>query len=223
VHSKCIEKLLDFVEVNVNTVLVSPEILEYEDINYEKEGFPLSFDIESGLINAYKLEDDYTEVNFVPGTAMLINISKIPKSELHFRDDFFMYHEDIEFSMRMIALGFGEHYFVKGPKVAHASTQSMARLDTCRNALKNCLFCLCYFQNKLAFISRIPKYIFIFLKQYFSYYRTFYPFAYPYYFFLYLGRSIFSKNQSAKGDIIHFQNIHETMNSKMEKLFSFIF
>lgn len=222
-NSKCIEKLLAFAESHGDTVLVSPEILDYEDVGYNKEGFPLNFNIETGLISAYKLIDDYTEVNFVPGTAMLINISKIPKYELHFREDFFMYHEDIEFSIRMIALGYGKHYFVKGPKVAHASTQSMERLSTCKNALKNCLVCLCLFQSKTMFIARTPRYIFVFLKQYFSYYRLFYPFAYPYYFFLYLGRSIFLKNKLSSGDIVHSQNIYKIMNSKMKVLFSFIF
>lgn len=219
----CIEKMLTFIENHSDAVLVSPEILEYEDVGYIKDGFPLGFNIETGLISAYNLTDNYTEVNFVPGTAMLINMRNIPVSELHFRDDFFMYHEDIEFSIRMIALGYGKHYFVKGPKIAHASTQSMKRLGTCRNALKNCLFCLQYFQSKTIFILRTPKYIFIFFKQYFSYYRSFYPFAYPYYFFLYLGRSFFLKRKLATGNIKHSQNIHKIMNSKMEVLFSFIF
>lgn len=222
-QTSCLEKLLAYAEQNEDAVLISPEILEYEDTKYEKEGFPLSFNIETGLISAYNLTDNYTEVNFVPGTAMLINMAKIPASELYFRDDFFMYHEDIEFSVRMIALGYGKHYFVKGPKIAHASTQSMARLATCRNALRNCLFCLCYFQSKTTFITRAPKYIFVFLKQYFTYYRKFYPLAYPYYFFLFLTKSIFSKNRLIKGDIRKSQDIHKKMNSKMKILFSFIF
>lgn len=222
-HVRCIEKMLVFIENHNEAVLVSPEILEYEDTDYSKEGFPLSFNLETGLISAYNLIDSHTEVNFVPGTAMLINMSNIPMSELYFRNDFFMYHEDVEFSIRMIALGYGKHYFVKGPKVAHASTQSMERVATCRNALRNCLFCLQYFQSKTIFILRIPGYIFIFFKQYFSYYRLFYPFAYPYYFFLYLTRSIFLKKKLSAGNIEYSQNIHKTMNSKMKVLFSFIF
>lgn len=217
----CLSLLYEFSKKQKDAVLISPEILEYEDFNYEREGSPLSFNIDTGLINGYKLLDDFIEVNFVPGTAMLINMKKIPLDELYFDDSFFMYHEDVDFSIRMVIKQYGKLLFVKGPKVAHASKQSFDRVQTCWYAVRNCLRCLSGYQGKSNYIKKIPSYIFTYLKFYINFYYKYYPLAYPFISIFHIFNSVFTCSKD--GNIEEFQNIHKDMRKNHELMFSFIF
>jgi GT2 family glycosyltransferase len=222
----CLFLINQFAISHTDLILMSPEILEYNDSNYSGDGFPLSFDFESGLISAYLLEEKSIEVNFVPGTAMLIDLSKIPQEDLYFKEDFFMYHEDVEFSIRMILGGYGKLYFAKGPKVAHSSTQSFNRVQTCQLAVRNCLYCLSYYQTKKDYRRNSFNYCLSFAFKYISYYWKFYPVAFPYFFSKYLIQFILScdrKFSHDQADVERFKYIHSMIDAKCQKKFSFVF
>lgn len=100
----CIENLYKFAELKKDLACVSPAIIEYSASlsSEETNGYPLAFDIQDGLIKAYSINKEFTEVSFVPGTALFANREKL-QNQLNFREDFFMYHEDIELSLRILA------------------------------------------------------------------------------------------------------------------------
>ena len=71
------------------------------------------------------------EVDFVSGACVMIERNKIEKYKLFLDEDFFLYYEDVEWSFRIMKLGF-INYFVSDMEVYHVNSAS-----TDANPLKN--------------------------------------------------------------------------------------
>jgi len=176
----CLKNLYEFAESKDDVACVSPRIVEYTEFLNGKigKGYPLIFDIKDGFIKAYDVNEEYSEVSFVPGTALFANLKKL-QDNFYFREDFFIYHEDVEFSLRVLTQTDLKLYFLNNAIVAHDSKQSFSRTSTCRLALKNLFTCLVTYQDKQEFFSNYPNYVKSLFKMYKSFYYKYYPITYP--------------------------------------------
>ncbi|MFH1192803.1 MAG: glycosyltransferase family 2 protein, partial [Candidatus Jorgensenbacteria bacterium] len=179
-HKDCLKKLFEFAESKNNFACISPGIVEYLSSFSGKHDdvYPLAFDINSGLIKAYSVDQEYVEVSFVPGTALFANRCAL-KKELYFREDFFMYHEDVEFSLRILARTSFKLFFLKTAIIAHDSKQSFSKPSTCSLALRNLFKCLIEYQNCKEFLSHYYAYAKSLFLMYIRFYGRYYPITYP--------------------------------------------
>lgn len=173
----CLAQLMKCAKQNPDAALVSPSILEYKDYPKSQVGYPLLFDLKNGLIRAAIPTNEIQEVSFVPGTAMFVNLELLGE-EAYFVDKFFMYHEDIELSLRILSKPNLKLFFCPASYVWHDSKQSFSKESTCRLALKNLFKCLIEFQSNLDFIKHYPNYINNLVKNY-SFYKEYYKLVYP--------------------------------------------
>src|SRR5437870_7465078 len=169
--------LIGTAERHFEAALVSPAILEYYEFPSVRPGHPLFFDLRHGLIRAANPTTATTEVSFVPGTAMFINLDCLG-SEAYLREDFFMYHEDVELSMRVLARTNCLLIFCPDAFVWHDSKQSFRRKSTCRLALNNLFTCLLEAQSKYSYVRNYPRYVRTLIANYASY-RKYFPWTYP--------------------------------------------
>jgi len=174
-HPDCIEKLVELGE-KTDATLITPTILEYRDYPEVKPGYPLYIDLRTGTIVASESSVYDQPVTFVPGTAMFVNMKAIGDNV--FRDDFFMYHEDVEFCLRLMLKGIGSMFYCGNAYIWHDSRQSYTGSHTCINAIRNLFVCLTNYQTRKSFIRNIPNYTVSFLSLY-PYYGKFYPIRYP--------------------------------------------
>lgn len=219
----CLKNLYEFAESKDDLAFVSPRIVEYSDFlgGNKNKGYPLSFDIKDGLIKAYDIEEEYIEVSFVPGTALFANLERL-EDNLRFREDFFMYHEDVELSLRILTKTSLKLYFLNGAIVAHDSKQSFSRFSTCKRALKNLFTCLVTYQSSREFLNNCSSYIENLFRMYIDFYREYYPFAYPALSILYFVTSIFRLDRKTNSNLGRLHDINRKMG-KYQKQFQFVF
>lgn len=219
----CLKNLYEFAESRNDLACVSPRIVEYSDFlsGKKSKGYPLAFDIKDGLIKAYNIAKEYVEVSFVPGTALFANLENLQKN-LYFREDFFIYHEDVELSLRILTQTSLKLYFLNTAIVAHDSKQSFSRVSTCRRALGNLFTCLVTYQNGREFLNNYGMYGRSLFRMYKDFYCQYYPFAYPALSIFYLVTSIFRLNGQTNFNLSHLCDINQKM-SKYQKQFEFIF
>lgn len=220
--SNCLKNLYEFAESRNDLACVSPRIVEYSEfLSGKDKGYPLAFDIKDGLIKAYDINEEYVEVSFMPGTALFANLEKL-QNNLYFREDFFMYHEDVELSLRILTQTNLKLYFLNAAIIAHNSKQSFSRISTCRRALRNLFTCLVTYQNSREFLNNYGMYGRSLFKMYKDFYCQYYPFAYPVLSIFYLVTSIFRLNRQTNFNLSRLRNINQRM-SKYQKQFEFIF
>ena len=221
--SDCLKNLYKFAESRSDLACVSPRIVEYSEFlaGKESKGFPLAFDIRDGLIKAYYVNKKCIEVSFVPGTALFANRENL-RDQFYFREDFFMYHEDIELSLRIIANTNLKLYFLNTAIVAHDSKQSFSRFLTCKLALKNLFTCLVTYQNRREFLSHHSMYKKNLFRMYKKFYYQYYPIAYPILSIFYLVMSIFKLKKHKNFNLDRLYKINKKMN-QWPKRFEFIF
>lgn len=219
----CLKKLYEFAESRKDLACVSPRIVEYSDFLNGKigEGYPLAFDIKDGFIKAYGISSDWTEVSFVPGTALFANLDNL-RNKLYFREDFFMYHEDVELSLRILTTTTLKLYFLNTSIVAHDSKQSFSKTSTCRRALRNLFTCLRTYQSKREFLKNYGAYIRNLFKMYRDFYHQYFPIAYPVFAALYLTMSILEFRRRANLNLQRLHMINQRMDN-LDKKFEFIF
>ena len=219
----CIKQLFEFAESKDDLACVSPAIVEYSTfLSGEKSnGYPLAFDIQDGLIKAYDIDDDYTEVSFVPGTAFFANREKLQK-QLYFREDFFSYHEDVELSLRIITKTNLKMYFLSTAIVAHDSKQSFSRFSTCKLAIRNLFTCLTTYQDRREFLSHYLVYGKNLFRMYKDFYYQYYPFAFPILSIFYLAISVFKLKRCKDINLNRLNEVNQKM-SRLPKQFEFIF
>ncbi len=219
----CLKNLYEFAESINDLACVSPRIVEYSEflIGKQGKGYPLAFDIRDGLIKAYTTDSDYSKVSFVPGTALFANLEKVHKN-LYFREDFFIYHEDVELSLRILTRTNLGLYFLNTAIVAHDSKQSFSRISTCKLALRNLFTCLIIYQSGGEFLSNCGMYTRSLFRMYKDFYYQYYPFAYPTFGMFYLITSIFRLGRSTNFNLKPLHDINREM-SKHHKQFEFIF
>ncbi len=186
VEPRCIERLVQTAERHPNAALVSPAILEYQDFPRAQSGHPLFFDMANGLIRGTQRTTDLVEVSFVPGTAAFVNLDLLGP-QAYFREDFFMYHEDVELSLRILADTTFSLLFCPNAYVWHDSKQSFVHSSTCRRALDNLFVCLHEFQSRRAFLQHYPNYA-IMLASNYKMYKQYFPVVYPLWSIVNLGR-----------------------------------
>lgn len=221
--SDCLKNLYEFAESERNVGCISPRIIEYSEFlrgNITK-GYPLIFDIQDCLIKAYNIDLDYIEVTFVPGTALFANLENLGKN-LYFREDFFIYHEDVELNLRILTQTNFKLYFLNTAIVAHDSKQSFSRISTCKLALKNLFTCLTTYQNAKEFLNNYFKYTFSLLKMYKNFYYKYYPFSFPVLSFFYLVASVFKLKKQTNFNLSRLYEINKKI-SEYKKEFEFIF
>lgn len=221
--SDCLKNLYEFSESKADLGCVSPRIVEYADFIEGKigEGHPLAFDIKDGLIKAYSINSDFTEVSFVPGTALFANLENL-RNKLYFREDFFIYHEDVELSLRILTTTNLGLYFLNTAVVAHDSKQSFSKTSTCRRAIRNLFACLTTYQSKKVFLKNYAAYLKNLARMYKDFYRQYFPLAYPVFGLLYLTTSIFRFSYRGDTDLKRLHLINQKM-SNYSKKFEFIF
>lgn len=221
--SDCLKNLYNFAESKEYLACVSPRIVEYSDFVQGKigKGYPLAFDIKDGLIKAYNIDNEWTEVSFVPGTALFANLENL-RENLYFRDDFFMYHEDVELSLRILTTTNLGLYFLNSAIVAHDSKQSFSKISTCKLALRNLFTCLTTYQNRKEFFKNYGIYIKNLFKIYKSFYWQYYPFIYPIFGIFYLVVSILKTKKQTVFDLKRLHLVNQKMN-RFSKQFEFIF
>jgi GT2 family glycosyltransferase len=219
----CLKNLYEFAESKDDVACISPRIVEYtEFLNGKIErGYPLIFDIKDGLIKAYDVNEDYMEVSFVPGTALFANLEKL-RGNLYFREDFFIYHEDVEFSLRVLTQTDLKLYFLNNAIVAHDSKQSFSRTYTCRLALRNLFTCLVTYQDKREFFSNYLNYVKSLFKMYKNFYSKYYPITYPVLSIFYLVTSILKTHKQTNFNLSRLHEINQKV-SRYRKQFEFIF
>lgn len=220
----CIEKLYLYAEKNQHVAMISPAIIEYRDYLEGRMsfGYPLSFDLSTGLIRAYQPKEEATEVSFVPGTALFAN-KEILGNILYFREDFFMYHEDVELSLRVLTSTNFKLFFLKTALVAHDSKQSFGKASTCWLAVKNLFFCLRKYQTTKEYLFNIRRYLANLVVKYFSFYKKYYPLTYPlvsiycvfFYTFLFKGQEFLNTSRLRK--------INLKLSLCLKESFNFIF
>ncbi len=221
VHEDWLKNLVEFAESKENLGAASSSILELKDYPKVTEGFPLHFELDKGLITSAQRTNENVEVSFVPGTAMLLNLPALGK-EAYFRDDFFMYHEDVEFSLR-VSNKYQLYYC--GDSIAwHDSKQSFSNPRTCKLAIKNLFTCLVEYQSSRDFYKNYFSYLKSYLK-YFSFYSRFYPVLYTYYFLKYWFLAGFKKLSYDKNQkqAIKTNKLNEHYLNGKKREFSFIF
>jgi len=198
-------------------------IVEYSEfLNGEKgRGYPLAFDIKDGLLKAYDISEEYMEVSFIPGTALFANSEKL-QNNLYFREDFFMYHEDVELSLRILTQTDLKLYFLNTAIVAHDSKQSFSRISTCRLALRNLFTCLVTYQNSQEFLNNYGAYGKNLFRMYRDFYYQYYPFVYFIFGIFYLTTSIFRLQRQKNSNLSRLYDINQRMSGR-EKQFEFIF
>lgn len=221
--SNCLKNLYDFAESKENLACISPRIVEYADFVKGKigEGYPLAFDIKDGLIKAYSINGEWTEVSFVPGTALFANLENL-RENLYFREDFFIYHEDVELSLRILTTTNLGLYFLNNAIVAHDSKQSFSNISTCKLALRNLFTCLTTYQDRKEFFKNCGAYMKNLFKMYRSFYGQYYPFVYPVFGIFYLSTSILKSRKQTNLDLRRLRFINQKM-SHSRKQFEFIF
>lgn len=219
----CLKNLYEFAESRNDLACVSPRIIEYSDfLKSEKgKGYPLAFDIKDGLIKAYDINEEYIEVSFVPGTALFANLENL-QNELCFREDFFMYHEDVELSLRILTQTGLKLYFLNTAIVGHDSKSSFSRVSTCRLALKNLFICLLTYQNSQEFLKNYGAYVKSLFRMYKDFYYQYYPLVYPVFSIFYLMTSIFRLHSQTNFNLDRLHSINQKL-SKYQKQFEFIF
>lgn len=222
-HQDCLKNLYEFAESRNDLACVSPRIIEYSDfLNSEKgKGYPLAFDIKDGLIKAYDINEEYIEVSFVPGTALFANLENL-QNELCFREDFFMYHEDVELSLRILTQTGLKLYFLNTAIVGQDSKSSFSRVSTCRLALKNLFICLLTYQNSQEFLKNYGAYVKSLFRMYKDFYYQYYPLVYPVFSIFYLMTSIFRLHSQTNFNLDRLHSINQKL-SKYQKQFEFIF
>lgn len=219
----CLNNLYKFAESKKNIACVSPRIVEYSDFVKGKisGGYPLAFDLEDGLIKAFGIGGEWTEVSFVPGTALFANLENLG-GDLYFREDFFMYHEDVELSLRILTTTDLGLYFLNSAIVAHDSKRSFFRVSTCKLALRNLFTCLTTYQDRKGFLKKYGMYIKNLFKMYTSFYRQYYPFAYLIFGIFYLVISIPKTKKKIGFDLKRLHLINRELR-RFPKQFEFIF
>lgn len=219
----CLKNLYEFAESKNDLACVSPRIVEYSDFvngNIDK-GYPLIFDIKDGLIKAYSTNSNCTEVSFVPGTALFANLENL-RDNLYFREDFFIYHEDVELSLRILTTTRLALYFLNTSIVAHDSKQSFSKISTCRLAIRNLFTCLATYQSRKEFLTNYGAYIKNFFKMYKDFYYQYYPFAYPAFGIFYLATTVLKLNRQTNFDLKRLHLINRKMGNH-HKQFEFVF
>lgn len=219
----CIEHLFKFAESKDDFACASPAIVEYSAfLSGEKSnGYPLAFDIQDGLIKAYDADNYYTEVSFVPGTALFANRERLQK-QFYFREDFFIYHEDVELNLRIITKTNLKMYFLSTAIVAHDSKQSFSRFSTCKLALRNLFTCLITYQDRKEFLSHYLVYGKNLFRMYKDFYYQYYPFAFPILSIFYLIISVFKLKKYKDINLNRLYEVNLKM-SRLPKQFEFIF
>lgn len=221
-HRDCLKVLYQLGESKADLALASPALTEYSTCaaSSVEHGHPLIFDIDSGLIKAYEVDDAQVETSFVPGTAMFANLKNIG-TLLRFREDFYMYHEDVELSLRILTRTPYALYYVKDAVVAHDSKQSFSKVSTCRLALRNLFSCLTEYQDYKSFLRRYPRYCRNLWRMYWTFYEEFYPVAYPLLTSYYLSTSVFKMSRIGP-DLRRLREINQKLQPYPVK-FEFIF
>lgn len=219
----CLKNLYKFAESKDDLACVSPKIVEYSEFLSGKKsnGYPLAFDIRHGLIKAYSINNEYTEVSFVPGTALFANLKKL-QNQLRFREDFFMYHEDVELSLRIITQTDLRLYFLNTAIVAHDSKQSFSRFLACKLALRNLFTCLIEYQDRIEFWKHYSAYGRNLIRMYKNFYHQYYPFTYPILSTFYLITSFFKLKKRKNSNLNRLYEVNQKL-SELPKRFEFIF
>lgn len=219
----CLKNLYKFAESKDDLACVSPAIVEYSAFLSGKQcdGYPLAFDIRDGLVKAYDINKEYTEVSFVPGTALFANRERL-QNQLRFREDFFMYHEDVELSLRIITQNNIKLYFLNTAIVAHDSKQSFSKFSTCKLALRNLFTCLIKYQDRSDFWKHYSTYGKSLFRMYKNFYYQYYPFTYPILSIFYLVTSIFKLKKQKNINLNRLDEVNQKL-SRYPKRFEFIF
>ncbi len=214
-----LHQLIELADSNPQVGAVSSTILEYGDYPKIVSGYPLFFDIESGLIVVATPTNEDKVVSFVPGTAMLLNLETLG-AEAYFREDFFMYHEDVEFSLRVLSRLKCKLMFSGKSVVWHDSKQSFSNPLTCNLAIRNLFWCLTKYQTRREYISSLTNYTIQFARLY-PFYRQFYPLRYP---LAILKNMLYSVGiLMKKNDCSSVRNLLEEVNQPVRDVQSFNF
>jgi len=221
--ANCLGNLYEFSESKGNLACVSPRIVEYSEFirGEVKDGYPLCFDIKEGVIKAFDIPKNYTEASFVPGTALFANKENL-KDKFYFKEIFYMYHEDVEFGLRILAQTNLKLYFLSTAIVAHDSKQSFSRVSTCRLALRNLFTCLKIYQTEKEFLKNYGRYCKNLFSLYKNFYWLYYPFTYPLFSLYYLISSLFRQKKEESYYSKRLVEINKQLSKYPEK-FKFIF
>lgn len=222
-HKDCLKNLFEFAESRSGFACISPAIVERLSsfLGKQNDAYPLAFDINSGLIKAYDVDQEYVEVSFVPGTALFANRHTLKKG-LYFREDFFMYHEDVEFSLRILTQTSLKLFFLKTAIVAHDGKQSFSRSSTCNLALRNLFKCLTEYHDYRKFLSHYRTYAKILFLMYMRFYSRYYPIMYPVFGTYHLLTSLARLRHRNDIDLARLHEVNRNLE-KHPKKFEFIF
>jgi len=152
---------------------------------------------------------------------MFMNLQTLGQ-EAHVREDFFMYHEDVEFSLRVLSKIRCKLFFSGKAIIWHDSKQSFKDPLTCDLAIRNLFRCLVTYQTKKEFILNQINYWRAFSRLY-PFYRQYYPKRYPFAVFKNILHSVCLLAEKRNEDTV--REILKEINHpiKYNQSFSFIF
>lgn len=131
VNNDCISKLVEFMETNEKAIAASPLVLNGNESDLIWYGGG-DFKWTRGGAISYRLNVDvnnaslpiYEKVGFISGCAMFIRAKAIRNAEW-FDENFFMYVEDVDFSIRLNKIG--EIYFVSKAIILHYAHSTLRK------------------------------------------------------------------------------------------------
>jgi GT2 family glycosyltransferase len=175
-HPHCLARLVSFAQSAESWAAATPNLQELSRHPSIGPLFTMRYDLKRGLIllDEHLPDGEASRVEIVSGTAILINTTAVNRPP--FREDLFMYHEDVEFSLMQ---GLDEHahlWVVPEAIVWHDTTASYARRSTCVWAIRNIYRLLWDICGPARYLCYAPRYLFHQIRQGRYYVRFFGPF-----------------------------------------------
>lgn len=141
--------------------------------------YVLNYDISKGRITGTNYTKNLGEPGFVPGTAVLLNCVLLKKNKLFFDETFFMYHEDVDLSLRASKLIPGSLGMMDDVIIWHQNEGSYSNRQTCNFAIKNIYTLMLKQMGMRYYFTHTYQYLREQVKGY-GYYKKYYPIYYPY-------------------------------------------
>ena len=164
-HPRCVASLVSFALSGKKWVAATPDLQQASQYPSIGSLFTMRYDLQRGLIllDEQPLRSEPFRVQIVSGTAILINTEAFNRSA--FREDLFMYHEDIEFSLMQGLDERGHLWVVPGAIVWHDTKASFSRRSTCAWAIRNIYRLLWDICGPTQYFSYAPRYFFHQVRQ----------------------------------------------------------
>ena len=161
-NKNCLEILINFVKENKNAKILAP-VVEFQKkgkILYDLGGYLTFF----GRTRHKELESldliSDREPHYVSGAAVLIE-TNLFKQIGYFREDYFLYFEDVDFCLRAKKSGFAI-FVVSESTVGHKLSSSIG-FSSPKNIYYNLRNNLKFIDNNFSTFKKIPAFIYLFL------------------------------------------------------------